>query len=190
MPDSPEPKSSQALDLSRAPAVLLFYGLTGAGKSFAGNVVKNNSGWHLYEADEDLTPEMKQSIAEKKPFTPEMRDRYFGIVAQRITELRLSHDHIVVTQATYKRQHRQFLTASVPGLETILIEAEDTQILERLKQRGNDVGPDYANIIKTAFERPAAGAKVIINNGDEATIISQLNRLYGKNSDAGIQLGS
>ncbi|BAX53158.1 hypothetical protein PDPUS_1_01784 [Photobacterium damselae subsp. piscicida] len=47
-----------SLNLTYAPNVLFLFGLSGAGKSYVGDVIGQHSGWHVYHADEDLTQEM------------------------------------------------------------------------------------------------------------------------------------
>ena len=167
--------------LNNVPPVVYFYGLAGAGKNFAGDILARLTGRPVYHADEDMTAEMRLAIAEKRSFTPEMRDRYFVIVAKRINELRRIHGNsgLVATQATYKAQHRAYLAAKVPEIDMVLVTADDENILERLRRRGDDVTSAYAAIIKNNFEPPPAGSKTIVNNEDEAEIIRQFENLYG-----------
>ncbi len=166
--------------LINVPPVVYFYGLAGAGKNFAGDILARLTGRAVYHADEDMTDEMRLAIAEKRSFTPEMRDRYFVIVAKRINELRHVHGNagLVATQATYKAKHRDYLLEKVPGIDMVLVTAEDENIIERLRRRGDDVTSQYASIIKKNFEPPPAGAKTIVNNEDEAEIIRQFEKLY------------
>jgi gluconate kinase len=167
------------LDLSRAPSVLYFYGLAGAGKSYVAELVGRLAGWHVYDADEDLTPELRQALAEKRHFTVEMRDRFFVVVSSRIIELAKTHDRLAVSQATYRRRHREYLTSHIPGLELIWVRARDETIMNRLRRRGGEVTPEYATLMKLGFEPPPAGAKILENDGGEAEVVSQLNRMYG-----------
>lgn len=169
-----------SLDLTHAPAVLYFYGLAGVGKSFVGDLVGKHTGWPVYHADSDLTDEMKQAIAEKKSFTPAMRDRYFAIVAERILELRRMHLHLIVTQATYKAEHRNFLMTKIPDMALILVTAAPDIIVDRLRARGDAVTPEYAATMAKNFESPPSSAKCIKNEGGEVEILSQLAQMYGK----------
>jgi gluconate kinase len=165
-------------DFSRAPPVLYFYGLAGAGKNYVGDLVGRLTGRHVYHADVDLTPDMRKAIAEKRPFTPEMRDEYYAIVADRILSLLKDHKALVVTQGTYKAQHRRYLAARVPGMDLICITADKATILQRLKARGDAVTPEYAAALAANFEPPGAAEKVIANNGGESNILTQLAHLY------------
>ncbi|HSB94870.1 MAG TPA: hypothetical protein VLC91_00365, partial [Spongiibacteraceae bacterium] len=73
-------EAEPALILDNAPATLFLFGLAGGGKSYVGNLIGRLAGWRVYDADDDLTDEMKQALAEHRPFTPPMRDRFFEIV--------------------------------------------------------------------------------------------------------------
>jgi gluconokinase len=171
--------SSHSPALPRAPSVLYFYGLAGVGKNFVGDIAGRLTGRHVYHADVDLTEEMRKAIADQRPFTPEMRDRYYAIVADRIAELRREHGALVVTQGTYKNQHRDYLMSRVPDMDMICVVADDALILDRLRARGSELTPDYAARIKANFEPPAKGAKTILNNAGEDEIAKHLASLYG-----------
>jgi gluconate kinase len=164
--------------MNNVPSILYLYGPAGAGKNFVGDVAGRLTGRYVYHADVDLTPEMRAAVAEKRPFTPEMRDRYYNVVAGRLEALLEKHGALVATQGTYKRQHREWLRARLPGLETVCVTADDALILSRLWARGGDITPEYAALLRAAFEPPLPGEKVIINNAGEAEIISQMTELY------------
>ena len=112
-----------ALDLRHAPPTLFLFGLAGSGKSFVGNLIGAHAGWHVYHADDDLTDEMRQALAEHRPFTGPMRDRFFAIVVERIRALQREHPRLVVTQAVYKRQHRDYLLAQKLPADRIYVGA-------------------------------------------------------------------
>ncbi len=162
------------------PSVIYFYGLAGAGKNFVGNILGKMTGWPVYHADSDLTPDMLQAILEKRVFTDAMRDRFYEIVGDRILQLRQKHEHLIVTQATYKRRHRDYLMKRVPDMEMVWVCATDAHILERLQGQGGEVPPDYAARIKTVFEPPMSAAKRIDNDAGEGEVIGQLKKMYAK----------
>lgn len=170
--------SAPRLDLSRAPSVLYFYGLAGAGKSYVADLVGRLAGWQVHDADDDLTPELRQALAEQRHFTLEMLDRFFEVVSSRVTELARTHGRLAVSQATYRRRHREYLTSHVRGMDLICVTAQDATILQRLRRRGGQVTPDYAILMKLGFEPPPPGAKVIENDRDDAAIVSQLREMY------------
>jgi gluconokinase len=167
------------LDLSNAPSTLFLFGLAGSGKSWVGNLIGELAGWHIYHADDDLTDEMKLALAERRPFTGPMRDRFFVLVVDRILQLRQRHARLVVTQAVYKQQHRDYLLAHIPDMELICVGADDATILHRINRRSDGITVASAAALRADFEPPAAGCKVIVNDSDAAAVVQQLNRHYG-----------
>lgn len=166
-----------SLDLSAAPPIIYLFGLTGSGKNYVGDLLAQHSGRRVYHADDDLTPEMRKALALRTGFTEEMRDEFFRIVAARINELKSMSGPMIVTQATYKRKHRDYLQKHVSGLEFVLIHARDELIVRRLTLRGGSITPDFAAEMRKNFEPPDPPCKVLVNNAGEAEIIEQARSL-------------
>lgn len=172
--------TTPALDLSRAPSTLFLFGLAGSGKSFVGNLIGERApGWHVYHADDDLTDEMRLALAEHRPFTGPMRDRFFALIVDKILQLQRRYPRLVVTQAVYKQQHRDYLQAHIPGLELVCVAATDATIVRRINRRRDGIAIESAAALRADFEPPAPGCKVIDNDSDAAHVIRQLNRYYG-----------
>jgi len=55
--------------------IIFLFGLLGCGKNYVGKIFEE-FGFHLYDADKDLTPRMKRAIAKQQAFTEQMRDEY------------------------------------------------------------------------------------------------------------------
>jgi gluconate kinase len=174
-----EDADDPVLDLRNAPSTLFLFGLAGSGKSYVGNLIGERAGWHVYHADDDLTDEMKLALAEHRPFTGPMRDRFFELVVDRILHLQQQHARLVVTQAVYKQQHREYLLAHIPGIELICVGADDATILHRINRRSDGITVASAAALRADFEAPDAGCRTIVNNSDAAAVVQQLNRHYG-----------
>jgi gluconate kinase len=172
--------NAQSLDLSRAPPVIFLYGLSGAGKNFVGDLIAQHSDYHVHHADTDLTPRMREALSAQKHFTIEMLDEYFSIISDRIMALRKLYPRLVVTQATYRMRHREYLSARIPLMELVWIDADDATIMGRLVKRGDAVTPEYASQMRAYFEVPHAHMKSIRNVSDAKSVIGQLNELYGR----------
>ncbi len=166
------------LDLSKAPSTLFFFGLAGCGKSYVARLVAALAGWTVYDADDDLTDELKLALAERRRFTEAMRDRFFAIVADRILDLQSRHEKLVVSQAVYKRRHRNFLMATVPNFELICVEASESVTNQRLSRRRDGIGNQSAAALRRDFELPGGEFKLVINDSDDVAIIRQLNRHF------------
>lgn len=174
-----------ALDLRNAPSTLFLYGLAGSGKSFVGDLIGARAGWHVYHADDDLTDEMKQALAERRPFTNPMRDRFFALIVQRVLQLQRQHAHLVVTQAVYKRQHRDYLLAHIPDMHLVCIAADDATIVQRINRRRDGIAIGSAAALRADFEEPAPDARIVDNTADAAHVVRQFNRYYSSDAVQG-----
>lgn len=171
---------TDSLELAFAPKVIFFFGMSGAGKSFVGDVIGEQSDWYVYHADDDITPEMKQALASRQPFTESMRDTFFALITERIKALRETHPKLIITQGAYKQKHRDGLLAAIPDMEMVWVEAPQNLILSRLGHRKDGISPESAAALVKDFEPPAESCKVIHNTGDADHVIQQLNQHYGK----------
>jgi len=156
-------KSSRGVVDSVVPNLMLLFGISGAGKTFVGDLVSKRLGYFQYELDRDLTPAMRAAIAAQRSFTERERDEYFDLVTIRIHEISARQPKTVFTQGVYKERHRELLRQRVPGLETVWIKAPLDVVQDRLRAREGGVSPDYADIIARNFEAPRAGL-VLLND--------------------------
>ncbi len=170
----------QILDLSNAPNTLFFFGLAGSGKSFIGDLIGELANWHVYHADDDLTDEIRLALSEQRTFTNLMRNRYFKLIATKLLALQKKHEKLIVTQAVYKQQHRDYLMAQVPNMEMIWVDAPERLITKRINQRHQGIKIQSAAALRADFDRPQQEVKTIINQRDAQHIVRQLNQFYGK----------
>jgi gluconokinase len=159
------------------PLVLFLFGKSGTGKSFVGDILEEILGWHVYHADKDITEEMKAALSENRPFTNDMRDRYFSIVAENILARKEIYRNIVVTQGVYKKKHRDILVSNVPDLELVHIQSTNALIQERLLNRKDGISLASAAALTNDFEEPDESIKTIINNGTKTDVARQLSAL-------------
>lgn len=160
-----------------SPAVFFLYGLAGVGKSYVGEVLAKHFGYDIYHADQDLLPEMRLAVKEQRVFTDEMRDKFFKLVAENINRRINSGVSLVVTQAAYKKRHRDYLLQQVPGMKFIHVAAPDETIISRLKERGDPVTPEYAQTIRLNFEPPQSSAATIFNVGTDLELVEQFKSI-------------
>ena len=115
------------------------------------------TGWPVYHADVDITGEMRQALAQAKPFTDSMRDDFFARLPEYIEAHRQADLPLIVTQGAYKQKHRDLLAAHVPGLVPVWVDAPPALILQRLEQRGQGIRAASAAALSKDFEVPSAG---------------------------------
>ena len=157
--------------------IVFLFGVAGVGKNWVAERLRDRMGYYFYDADIDLTPVMRAAITAKEHFTDSMRDEFFALIARRIAELRKIHPKLVVAQAAYKQRNRDYLSRAVPGLKFIWVRAPNELIIERLGRRGDWISPEYAAQIYRNFEPPKLPCLVIENDGGEARVLDQLQRL-------------
>ncbi len=172
------PSTSQ----DQLPALVFFFGLAGAGKTYCGNLVSAQLGYHCYDLDTDCTPEMRAAIAAGTPFTEQMRDDFFAIVTQRISDLKQKHPKLLVMQAAYKARHRALVVSHHPGLRMVWVDAPDELITDRLQARGDAVSAQYASRIRANFEAPASGLRLLNDVADPKEILSRFTGLFWASS--------
>ncbi|WP_305461118.1 adenylyl-sulfate kinase [Photobacterium leiognathi] len=171
---------SHRLQLTHAPSVLFLFGLSGAGKSFVGDVIGDHDDWFVYHADDDLTDEMLEVIRANQPFTEEMRDNFFERISKKVNQFRSQYSRVVVTQGAYKKKHRDYLRQTINDIELIYVTATDSLIHQRLEYRINGISNKSAEAIKHIFEVPDSSVKTIFNYEGKTSIIEQLNNFYSE----------
>jgi gluconate kinase len=168
----------QLLNLKYAPSTLFFYGVAGSGKSYVANLVGDLAGWYVYEADDDISSAMKLALAEHRPFTDEMRDEFFSRISLKIIQLQKKHPKLAVSQAVYKKKHRDYLQSKMPAMGMVCVTASDQCIFDRIKGRNKGISHASAKALRADFESPSADATIIVNENSQREIISQLNAYY------------
>lgn len=157
--------------------IAYLFGLAGAGKSWTGAVLERRFGFFRYEADADLTEEMRSSIANKRNITIAMLDAYFEIIADRILELSRVHERLVITQATYRERHRAYLRSRVPEMTWIHVVAPWETIVQRLSTDRLVVDVPYAEQMLPYFEDPGDRVSQFENIGSETDAVEQLSKI-------------
>ena len=155
--------------------LVVLFGLAGAGKTYAGKLLSENSNFHFWDADEALTEEMKTCISEKRSFTQDMRDRYFSIVIERMESLCTEYTNIVVAQAFYKNKNREQVLLKFPDSVFLQVDVEFTTLLNRLRKRNDAVDEEYAIKLSANFEPPIHSYHSINNDieNDASSLIKQ-----------------
>lgn len=165
--------------LPRAPGIVFLFGLAGAGKSWVGDVLATHTGWHVYHADEDLTDELRHALAEHRPFTDPMRDRYLARVAERIAELRVRHSHVIVTQGLYRERHRQALRARFADMTLVCVTAPQDLVMQRIRERPDGISEASARALIADFEPPDTQCLTLFNLSDAQAVLDQAQAWWG-----------
>lgn len=162
-------RSSQKITM-----ILVLFGLPATGKSYIGKLLEDEFGFFFYDGDEDLTPQMKKAIKEKRIFTDDMRDVFFQNLITSVKRLKKTQTKLVVAQAFIKEKYRKQFVKHFPQTRFILIQTKNKVRTNRLTQR-NDLDLEYVEKMNKLFEKPAIKHFVIENNTDgQKELVQQL----------------
>ena len=160
----------------------IFFGQSGAGKSFVGRVCAEEFGFELYDGDRDLTPEMRAALREQRVFTPAMRAEFSAVLSRgvRAACARISRSEgaipgLAVCQGLFKIRDRAQLELDFPTARLVWVRAPEALSDARLRQReGHVASRAYARLVNGGFEAPSPDGRVLENDGDRARVVEQL----------------
>ena len=154
--------------------LVILFGKTGVGKNYIAEIFAKEFGFYFYDADQDLTVEMKEAITVGRVFTDAMRAKYFETIIGKTQELLGLHPKIALTQGLFKNKHRRILMKTFPFAEFIWVDAEDRIIEQRTVERNSSVTLEYARKINPIFEAPNFSCEKIINNGGSEELLKKI----------------
>lgn len=157
--------------------LIFLFGPTGVGKSYIGNVLTRVFGYYFWDADTALTEAMYDLIKKKKMFTQKMRDDFTQLIILKIQSLSSKYSNIVVSQALYKERNRKQIKDIYNQVKFIYIISDGSIVADRIVSRNNLVDSEYAKIMQSKFDPPDIEHMIIINNGDEDELITQLKSI-------------
>ena len=159
--------------------VIVLFGLPGAGKTFVGEVLKEDFGFYLYDGDSSLSEEMKLAIQQKEAITDEMRDVFFQDIIKTTRQLTAKYKKIVVAQTFIKEKYRTLFLQTIPEAKFILVQTSEKIREARLTQRKDyplDVA--YARKMSSNFDVPHIAYTTIDNTSEgKENIQKQLQAL-------------
>jgi len=160
----------------------IFFGQSGAGKSFVGRVCAEEFGFDVYDGDRDLTPDMQQALREHRLFTDEMRVAFTAVLTRGVrerclesTQRQSSVSGLAVCTALFKIRDRNQLQLDLPDARLIWVRASEPIIEARLQARmGHVASSSYARFVNRGFEPPELGSDTLDNDGDRHRVVEQL----------------
>jgi len=152
--------------------LIFLFGKAGAGKSYVAQILEQEFNMPHIEGDDFLTEKMLQSINSEKLFTEDMISNYIHNIVAHIHTLPNTNKHnYVITQALYRKKHRQKLQSLFPTAKFILIDADDETCYQRIRSRNNKITLAYAKKIRHFYEEPDMNEEniIVINNDHQST---------------------
>lgn len=158
--------------------MVVLFGIAGGGKNFVGRIFEDEFGFYFYDLDSVLTDSMKDSIANRREITDDVRDEYIKAVIGKLIELSETHTKLCVAQALFKNKHRQMILDLFPDAKFVCIQAEPEIVKTRLTKRaGRDTGKHYAEIVNRNFEPTTIPHTVLTNNRGREGAASQIKQM-------------
>jgi len=158
--------------------LLVLFGFPGAGKSFIGKMLQEEFGFYHYEADDDLTPPIREAVQKNKLVTEPLKEAYFKQVCERIDSLKSLYPDLVVTQTFTKEKYRKRLLERFPEAKFVRLQTDIPVIYARLAKRDNHpVKNFYAGFAISQFEPPKLPHWILENNGGAEKLHQQVNRI-------------
>jgi gluconate kinase len=159
--------------------LFVFFGLPGAGKTFAAQAAEKYFDYHIYDGDINLTEEMLNAIKNQSVITDAMRDIFFARLIQSTKKLSQKYDKLIIHQTFIKEKYRKQFFSEIPQAKFVLIQTDTSLRENRLKMRKYfPLDEAYARNMVNLFDKALLKHEIIQNNndGDEA-IKEQLQKI-------------
>jgi gluconate kinase len=159
--------------------LFVFFGLPGTGKTFCSKIAEKYFGFHLYDGDNDLTPEMQKAIQTQQAISDDMRDVFFENLTESAKDLLKRYEKIIIHQTFIKEKYRKQFLSAIPETHFVLIETLPEIRERRLQERKEyPIDETYARKMSKIFEKPHIKHVVIQNNFEgEEYIKEQLEKI-------------
>ena len=158
-------------------SLLIFFGKTGAGKSYAAKMFAENFGYYFYDADLDLTVEMREAIAKSLVFSDEMRFKYFEAVQEKTKVLLKLNHRVALAQGFFKNKNRSKFTQAFPFAKFIWVDAAEDVLEQRILGRNSSVTLEYARKINQIFEPPEFSCEKITNSQGPIELLNEIRKI-------------
>ena len=161
---------------------IILFGLPGSGKSHVGKILKDKFGFSLFDGDDCLPQDMKQTLFQHQPISEEMRQRFYQAILTKIPQLIKKTEKLVFMQTFLKDDLRQKILATYPKVKFLMVTCDEKIREERyLKRQSFNLGIDYLRQISQSFELSTIPYIQIHNNikGGQM-IIEQLRSFFAK----------
>ncbi len=159
--------------------LIILFGLPGAGKTYAGHVLHNYTGFRFYDGDRDLTDAIKKAITTRSKITEEMRDVYFEQLFSKIEKELHKHNNLIVSQTFIKERFRRKAIEKFSDVKFILVKAYPRVREQRIRSRvGMTLEKNYTKRMERRFQKPEVKHEIIINNEEGKTaLVRQFKQL-------------
>lgn len=160
--------------------IIVIFGLPGTGKTYVGNLLRDEFGFFFYEGDKDLTRDIKKAILEKRIFTDPMRNDFFKKLIGSVLKISENHKNLVVAQTFIKEKYREQFLEKFPDAIFVLVKTNKKLREERLSKRKSVNDLDYIREMVKIFEEPKIKHVVLENDTKGKEELKQkINQILG-----------
>jgi len=146
--------------------LLILFGLPGAGKSFAGEILRAEFGFEFHEADDDIPEDYRQLVLAGQVVGEPMRDAYHRQLIERIAAMQQAHPRLAVAAPLLRDRHRQWIRARFPAALFVLVQCEPQAWRARLASRTHTISLEYAQRVAGLYE-PVSVPHVVLDDSHE-----------------------
>jgi gluconate kinase len=161
--------------------LLVLFGLPGAGKSFAGQLLRDRFGFFFHEADDDIPDDYRRAVAAGQVVDDERRDAYHRHLLERLAQLHRAHPRLAVAVPLLRDRHRRWIQERFPEAVFVLVQCEPNRWRARLESRTHTVSLDYAKKVIDLYEPPTVANHILDDTAEgPADIERQLTALLDR----------
>ena len=173
-PTTAIPPAAQTAPSPWSPVALVVMGVSGCGKSSAGQAIAQQLGWRLEEGDSYHAPESVAKMAAGQPLTDADREGWLARLAQLLATANTAQGQgLVLTCSALKRKYRDQLRAAQPRLGFVFLDLDYETALARVQTRaGHFFSPELVANQFATLEDPRAETDVLTLNA--TTPLSQI----------------
>jgi gluconokinase len=147
--------------------MLVLFGLPGAGKSVAGQLLRDDFSYHFHEADDDIPADYRARVAAGEVVSDAMRDDYHRLLLDRLAELSVAHPKLAVAAPLLRDKHRQWMLEHFPDARLVWVTCETAVWETRLAARpGHAISLDYARRVRSLWEPPTVPHLTLDNTAE------------------------
>jgi gluconokinase len=121
--------------------VIIIFGVSGAGKTTAGELLARELGWHFYEADDFHSPANVEKMRRGVPLTDDDRWPWLESLRKLIKRCVAANESAVLACSALKRMYRKHLRVSAE-VKLVFLRGDYELVAEQLRhRRGHFMNP-------------------------------------------------
>jgi gluconokinase len=166
-------------ETSKRPAVLIFMGVTGSGKTTVAKLFAEKTGAVFYEGDDFHPPENIAKMSAGIPLTDADREQWLKKLRKIIVRALAKKEFSVLACSALKFKYREALAADDSRVKFVHLTGPRTLIAGRLKKRRGHFMPSALLESQFAILEPPSDALVFSCKKSPKKIVAELIHVLG-----------